>query len=434
MTTRRFGRTSVLTCLALASPTTSFAQHQVHVGPERTISDIGEAVRLAPPEGLVLVDPGTYPAFQIDSRSVSILPASVPFTVMTDGTRPAITIRGLTERQTATIAGIRIDVAHGEHPPVLVADCAGSVFLERIALEPTCDLPNAAMRAVIDVRNTALAWFTRVDVWPCTPRNGTTTHPLTARTAHPDHSLRALIANESSIVLEDCLLRGYDDLAPGSGTRYGGDAVLLEARSTLRMQGPRTRLVGGNAIDFGGNVVHVIGTSPRLDVRACHLAPVSYVPGAGQVSGGYLAVNHDGGVVQSGPLSIGRYVPNCLVSATGRIHSELRARANSRHDIVVTSLDPRPYSLFAGIGRHPTMTVPALEHLPFLDPFAATTVHVHAGVLDRTLADRVTVAVPGVPELAGTRVTFQALLGPPLGQTQPAFAWTLPDFVVVTPG
>lgn len=213
---RNLTLTAILPLAALLSSDAA-AGNVLRVGPTQTYPDIQAAVNAAVNGDLILVDPGSYPPFDVNGVGVSILSsAGVPYTMQPSNTRPVIRVMNLPSGQSTTVAEFATTVAFGAASPLEITNCAGAVRIANASLEPTTDLWNVPMRGVIEVGQCASVAMFEVDVWPTTPRNGRTLNGVPAP-GGTDRGIAAMIADNSNLHLVRCRLRGYDNVSEPPG-------------------------------------------------------------------------------------------------------------------------------------------------------------------------------------------------------------------------
>jgi len=406
----------------------------LRVGPTRAYTNIQAAINAAVNGDLILVDAGTYPGFIMAGKGVSVLSdTSVPFTLQPSGTTPVIIMVGVPAGQSATVMGFNTTVPFGGASPVLVLGCLGSVRIKDAVITPTANLPNATMRAVIEIASSPSVWLSDVQVTSTTAFTGTTSNSLAAP-AGPDQGISAIVAVNSNVQLQRTILRGYDNLGTPSTGRYAGDALRLIGASVARIDDAPSLLTGGAGGQFGGSAIHSIGTPASTDVLSHAVQFNTFVKGGGPSPGGYFAVNWDRGIVQQGPILIERYVATSLFSAHGRVSTATRMKLNTTHNFTVTSFYGRTYGLYLGPTLFRSVVVPGAQNTAYLDYTSPVTVLVASGVLPAAAPGaNVPLPVPNVPGAAGLQIGVQAVLGPPVGQTVPQVSFSLSEFLVVVP-
>jgi hypothetical protein len=427
---RSYGYSTALCLLAMCAPA---AAQVLRVGPGRPFATISAALAAANRNDVVLVDPGTYAPFDI-AFPVSVVADTLPFTLQPSASRPALRIANIAAGETVTVAGFDTAVAHGGAACVEIRACAGTVRIQQAKLLPTAALANVPMRAVVDIVDSPSVWLSDLEVWPASPLSATTANSIAAP-GGVDAGVSALTAERCTVVLQRVRLRGYDNLGAPTDGRWGGDALRLLGRSAAVLWAgvaSGNTLQGGAGGQYGGSAVHLIAASPFLDVSSCGTTRAN--GGAGPLPGGYFAVNHDRGVVQTGPITIERFVPACLFEAVGEVSAPPRLRPGATHAFGVASFLPRVFSLHLGLTALRSVQLPGVAGTAVLDYLSPTTVTALVGLLPSgSPSQSVAVRVPNSPALVGLQLGTQAVLGPPIGTAGPAWSLSLATWMLVAP-
>jgi hypothetical protein len=397
---------------AIALLASSLAAATIHVGPTRSITTINDAILIANPGDLILVDPApghVYPAFVVP---LGVTVAGNGGTFVAQSAQVIGTPAGPFP---TTIQDMQIAFTSGNVlAPVDVFACANQVRLRNVTITCPINLVGVAVRAAIEVQFcTGVLWLENVTVGSLTAAvQGSTTN---ATSGNP--GLSALYSRDSHLEIHSSMLRGFDG-APGAS--HGGDAVRLEATGaspvTCRLLGLSAApvLVAGAGGTLRGNCVQVFGAaSPSVTGDGGYTyvkAPPLAVPG------GILAINNDGGVAGG----IQRPVPGVIYDsagytmAPGVLPNGTLVNINV-FDAPVTS---PAYYLFLGT-TSAYGSVPGISGLLFFDP--AQGVLLAVGVSPATIGFN----VPANPSLAGLQATFQSLFtfgGPTLFAGTPAMS------------
>ena len=399
----------------------------LRVGPTRPFANIQAAVNAANASGdLILVDAGAYSPFDIVGKGVAILSDSAAFTITPSATRPAIRISSIAMAQSVMVGGFSTNVAFGGAAVIQMVACSGPVHLVDATITPTVSLTNVPMRAVIEAELCLSLWLENVNIVPLTPKQGTTSNPITAPNG-PDAGISAVILQDSVLLAQRSQWVAYDNL--GTGIRYAGDAVrMFGATSVVRLHF-MDLIQGGAGSTYGGSCVHEPGVGVEQGAFSYGTSSSAYVPGAGAFPGGFWAIGWDRGVAFPG---VDRFIPAALFASAGTVTAGLRATLGSVHNVTLDSFFARRYALFLGPTRVDPAIGSGIENTRLLDftlPILAAT-----GVLPALPATAViSFTVPNNSALAGLQLGAQMIMGPPLGQTVPPLSWSTGAIMVAVP-
>jgi hypothetical protein len=393
----------------------------LRVGPTRPFATIDAAIAAAADGDLILVDPGSYPPFTLDGRSLAVIAAAGPFTVV-PGAQAQVRVRNVPAGGTVTVSGILAAIPTGNAPAIEIQSCPGTVRIGEAVIDPSADLPAVPLRAAVEITDCASVWLSELQVTSLTRRRGSTINYIPAPVG-PNTGISAVLAERSTVLLKNVQLRGYDDAG------YGGDGLRLLGPSAAILHATGGNVItGGNGVLFGGNAIHCLNLGALLpDVTLC--GHTTLVPGPGAYRGGYFARDHDRGLIQSGPIQIERFVPACVDAAAS---SASTARVWSLGTVptigVGALLGPRAFVLFLGPTRVRPFRVPGVGNEALLDYLTPRAIAIAAGVLP---TNPIPFAVPNAQELIGLQLAVQAALGAPAGMTTPVVTFTLGEWLVV---
>jgi hypothetical protein len=386
----------------------------LRVGQAQPFATIGQALAAAVAGDLILVDPGTYPAFQV-SLPVTIAASAGGFAVVPAAPAPAIAIVGASA--TVAIDGAQISLNALGAAAITVHACSGDVRLQNITVDAAADLIGTSARAAIEVANCAHVVFENVDVIGAVPRRGSSSNPDGS-----NNGLSAVRFADTQFVLNGCRLRGYD--APAGGA-FGGDAVRVITTGAFQPHScwllgtiSSQTLIGGSAAGNGGNCFHQIG-SAGIAVELCMFHALA--PGAGgALAGGVYAINNDGGVVGGA----GRMIPACLDVLAAFTAAPPVVLLGGSFTIDVSDFYGGGACIaalsFGGAFLH---SVPGINGRVLLD--LATATAIGAAALPAALP----ITIPSVPALAGVQLTAQSLVLSPSGT--PAAVTSTPALISV---
>ncbi len=309
-------RCASLVGLALASAVPALHAGNVHrVGPGQPFADVQAAVNAAGNGDLVLVEPGTYPAFEVGSpglgpKSLAIVARDGSFTLAPLAGGPEIRIENVPFGRTVTVIGAHIDFADPAAPAVLVRNNRGAVRLSELDVVQTGFLHGASLSAVVEVENTRTFWLSDSSVWGAI-QVGDTTDLLCVGGLCND-GISGVQLTDSSGVIQSSRVSGYENSAVAAVTRYGGDGLRLIGESSVWLlenevggkYGARFR---GGAGLYGGHAIHQVRTPifPGLNRSCGGLQSPAWQPGARLLvgmgsGGGFYGFNNDNGIFGGG--------------------------------------------------------------------------------------------------------------------------------------
>lgn len=409
----------------------------LRIGAGQPFATVNAALAVARDGDLLLVDPGTYPGFLLDGRSVVIASsggAAAPFRLVQPAGQPAVAIRNLPAGREASLLHCVVEFRDGGAPAIRVAACGGGVRLVGVTVEPVGDLPDAAARAAVEVVDCAALWTVGLRIWPSVPRVGNTT-ALQGAPIDGNAGLCGVLLQDSAAVLDHPVVGGFDNGASRNGVSWGGDGLRLLGRSTawvLREPGlPSAVLRGGAGLTHGGSAIHFVRAGGTPVVETC--GPVDVVPGAGATAalrGGYLAIDNDRGLVAWSGGTAERYPPACLLESVGMVTVPAPVVAPGGVALIrVASLLPRWGWVLGGV-TSVHASIAGIQGRALLDPQSPGTVLLATGPVGPA-PTVLAVPVPPDPGLVGLQLTLQGALGPPAGMTQPVLSLTMPAVLVV---
>jgi len=385
----------------------------LRVGAGQPFATIGQALLAAAPGDLILVDPGTYPAFTV-TLPVTIAASSVSFAVMQGSGIAAIAIVGTAG--TVVIDGARISLAQPNSPAVSITGCPGDVRLQNVFVDASANLNATSARAAIEVANCAVVVLERVTVNGTALRSGRSTNPDGA-----NDGLCAVRFADTQFVLRSCLLRGYD--AP-SGGAFGGDAVRVVATgahsppSCWLLADAGQTLIGGSASGSGGNCLHLIGAGLLAELCNLHIL----APGSGGTrNGGFFAINNDGGAIAPG---VGRMIPACVLEMIAVTAAPAVVAPGAPFQIDVADFAGGALCmLFVSLGTEYRHALPGVVGRILLD--LSTSMTLGIGITPAVFP----VTVPGNAGLAGLQLVAQSAVFSPNGWPVTVTSW--PAFLSV---
>ncbi len=418
-----------LACTLSLAPTAAPSQGGVHrVGPTRAHATIGAAVAAAAPGDLVLVDPGSYPAFTVDGKGLSILPEGVDYRVLEGGsTTPAITVRNVAGPEQVTIVGARIEHAVAtDAPAVRIEQNPGAVRMGDVVVVLADDMYATAARAAVEVEDTRTLFLDRVRVRQDLPR--VASH---FGGSGWDGAVSGLLLANTKAVLKGCRIEGYH-----AGDTHGGDGLRVEGTTIAWLvdailYSPQKSLYQAGDGQVGGSAIHAFGT-PWNENRVTACGAITMVPGAGtSTAGGYYAINDDAGIVGGGIFTSYRRPDGCasFAFAETSVASHV-APLGTSFEVGLLSVERSRYLCVASLGTRLTPSFYGMAGRALLDVSPQAAFTLSAGTLPASRALRLQVRVPNQPALVGTQLAFQTAIGRPSG---PLWALTMPSFVVVTP-
>jgi hypothetical protein len=372
----------------------------LRVGPTQTFTKIDAALAVAAPGDLILVDPGTYPAFTV-TTPVSIAPSSTAYSVLMGVNAPAISIAGTTS--TVAIDGASISYVASNSPAISVQGCTGDVRLQNITVDKAANQPGTQALAAIEAKGCADLILERVSVSSSVQRNGSMASPDGV-----NDGLSAVRIADTQLLLRECTLVGYDAVASGL---FGGDALRSVSSGALnppscwmvaRVNTSNVLVAGSSSVN-GGNCLHEItGGGPGLAPEAC--GPLGLFPGTGgSLAGGIFAINNDGGIVAPG---ISRAIPLCALGFVGDTAAAPVFLIGTTPSVGVTDTSGggTACGLFMSIGSKFAHSTPGISGRVLLDP--ATLMTIGFGTTPAAFP----VTVPANPALVGLQLTSQGFL------------------------
>jgi hypothetical protein len=426
------GRFALASGLVLASVApAAHAGDVLRVGPTKAFATLQAAVDAAGGGDVILVDPGTYPAFVVDGKALSIVGADgAAFDVQTAPGVPAIRVRNVPAGGVASVLGARVSYAEPSVPAVHVTANAGAVRFSRLLVSLDADLPNAAPRAAVEVEDTASFWLIDSQVWSTIPRLGNTLDPAGA-----NDGLSALEMRDSDGVVQNVLLRGYDNsgMYAGDGLRARGD-VSAWLRTDIVNNSANSRFAGGNGGAYGGHAVHLVGPKGNRDqIKMCPGLALDPSSGALQ-KGGKYGINDDPGITTfpCGPgwtCTSYRTPDTCAGEQLGE--NTLLADTVAPGGLItlrVWTARTRSYTTVMSATTRYARSLGAFAGHPLIR--TSSFVVVSSGVSVAGVTTVVNLPVPSQSGLAGLQLTFQTALGPVGG---PYDSLSAPALCVIAP-
>lgn len=429
---------SFLAVLALASAT--HAGDVLRVGAGQTYADIQAAVNAAGAGDLVLVDPGTYPPFQVGTAGMgpvrlTIWPSSGNYIIAETPGIPEILVENIPLAGAVTIGGAHIFYGDGSAPAVRVRNCAGAVRMSALDVNLDADLLAATVSAAVEVEDAQTFWLIDSSIWGA-PGVGYTTNVLTAGGLDND-GISGFQAIDSSGAIQNSRLSGYHNFQDTGRTGYGGDGARFIGESSfwlLKNLVAPSVFRGGNGV-YGGHSIHqvrdpvatalnkVCGTS---DNQVSLLRGVALHAPLG-APGGFYGTNNSNGSVRIGSFLLfpapvpctpeqanEAVVVNELVSLGGQLDVQLYTRNGRRYALAISATTR--YTFGHGLNGRALLGSNALV----LD--AGTT----AGQVPRLRS----FPIPTDPGLLGLQFSVQALTGK-IGS--PFDSLSLPSLAVIGP-
>lgn len=399
----------------------------LRVGPTQPYPNVTAALSSAHSGDLVLVDPGSYPPFDVSAGiSVSIVAAADSFTVTATPLVPEIVVQGVPCGEVVTIIGAHIAYDDPQAPAVYVHDNEGAVRFSRLRVDQTGDLYGAIVSASVEVLRTDTFHLIDSLIWPPVPGvNGDTTRATC--TGIPNNGISGLELCDSAGAIQNSKIRGYRNDHTTAG--YGGDGLRvcgLQLSGSCGDDGVSVWLLedyagGAYTANFygengkiGGHAVHQINSQPvnnRIESCGGPGSP-AYNRGFGTVTpGGFYGINNDNGqVVLGNGLILWRGINHCglaqqnensLTSSKvpygGTLNVRLRTTLARRYIVVYSdsSLYRRRIGRLAGRGLFDPTRVLAFS----------------SGTTAPDTVTNLSVAIPSVPALAGIQLTVQTVTG-----------------------
>jgi len=399
----------------------------LRVGPGQPYTTIQAAVDAASSGDLVLVDPGQYPAFEIDGKGLSVVAAGGSFDVLESlPGAPAVRVRNVARPEQVTLVGVRI--AHGfvDASALDVRDVSGAVRCSRLEVLEVRDVLGTQVRAAVSVENTRTFCLTDSQIWSGVPRLGSTIFA-----GGYAEGLSALELVDSFGSVQNVHLRGYD-----AGATYAGAALRVVGTSGVWIvddlyASPQVTILRGGEGDVGGSAIHYIGPRARENfISTC--GTIRFEPGVGTVqNGGYYAINGDGGIVGTGTgFETARRPDACPGSDYAQTSLDAPvANLGGTLNLQVWSLIPRRFVTFVALDSLYRVNLFGLRGRGLLDP-SQPLQRLASGTTPGGNAVQLGLPIPLHPALIGLQLTFQSALGPVGGALE---SLSFPSFAVLTP-
>ena len=411
-------------CAAFASLLIGHATAAVlTVGPSGQFAQITDALVVAQPDDVILVEPGTYDPFVVD-KPVRVLGQGADVVVTSLGTW-GIHVTGIGAGEEAVVSGLDVRANPVFSVPtasVYLSNNAGTVLLHDLDVDGLYAFPG------IQVDSSARAVLMACDVQAGPPG--------------------AVVATGSELWIAESTLIGSIPFTgfsePGSHALQASACTLHAWRSIFRAGDGASGKPSFFIDPDGGDGIHADASTANL-----YGGSVGEVSGGDGASGGFFGNDGAGGaglrllngstarVQQSIPITGG-------VDATGSIATPpivtdgsssfsqdatifpaliAGAAQTSLGGNFVLQFDANPSAvavLFVSFDTGPTLTLPGVEGLSLLNP--AQFLQLAVVLLDGLGAATVPAAVPATPSLLGTTLIFQAAeaAGAQLAITNPA--------------
>jgi len=416
--------------IALALPSLNAAPapsgNVLRVGSTQPYTTIQAAVDAAQNLDLVLVDPGSYPEFVVDGKSIAIVAASGSFDVFeSTSLAPTIHVTNVPVLGEVTIVGAHVD--HGasiDAPAVLLETNPGQVRFSDLVVNLAEDLAGTTAPAAFVVRDTASFWLIDSRIWSVTPRAA---YRLGANGWAEGVSGIEVVDSEG--VLQNFKAMGYDALLDhaGDGLRVRGDSYLYLVDDVI--SSPQRTLFHGGDGDYAGSGVQLFGTPAYMD-RVTSCGRMKYEGGSGsEQPGGMYAINGDGGMGRNGGLRLPRgcgayqYVETSVDSPLAPIGQPIVVRVRTQ--------EAQDFFTAMSVGGDYQRTVGSIAGKLLLDLTPHRIQLVQVGSLEVGEKTSFQVQVPNDTALIGSQLTFQSLVAQ---SNWPGFvAFSFPSLAVVTP-
>jgi hypothetical protein len=354
-------RLSFLAVLALAAST--HAGDVLRVGAGQPYADVQAAVNAASAGDLVLVDPGTYPPFQVGTAGMgparlTIWPSSGSYWIAQAPGIPEILVENIPLAGAVTIGGAHIFYDDRFAPAVRVRNCAGAVRMSALDVTLDANLIAATVSAAVEVEDAQTFWLSDSSIWGA-PGVGYTTSVRTAGGIDND-GISGLQAVDSSGVIQSSRLSGYHNFQQAGRAGCGGDGARFVGESSfwlLKNLAAPAAFRGGNGV-YGGHSIHQVRDPVALPLnKVCGTsdAQISLLRG-GQLHaplgapGGYYGTNNSNGSVQLGSVVVftapvpctpehanEAFVANPLVSLGGQLDVQIYTRNNRRYALAMSA-------------------------------------------------------------------------------------------------
>ncbi len=433
---------SLATLTALAS--SSAAGNVLAVGPGQAYATVQDAVNAAQNGDLVLVDPGTYPPFEIKSgvgpKQLTIAPSSGLYTIQAVAGIPEIRIEDVPIGRTVTVIGAQILFDDPNAPAVVVRNNRGTVRLHLLDVVESSFLNGASVSAAVEVENTRTFWLSDSQVWSVTPQVGDSTNLLCVGNLCND-GISGVQVTDTSGVIQNSRVSGYENSSSTTPTGCGGDGLRLIGDSSFwllenTLSGGYHSIFRGGAGIYGGHAIHQVRTPAdgSLNSSCGGSSSPGWSPGArllvgqGKV-GGFYGINNTNGSVGVGGGPVAFMVPGLCGDAYANESDILSAVIPLGGDMTVRmwTKKARQFALVVSPATRYDRQ-PGLVGRGMLGPNRALLGS--AGITTAQTALAVDFPVPVVPSLIGLQVTVQAATGPVGG---PFDGLTLPSFAVIGP-
>lgn len=326
---------ALLFALALLAPAV-LAGSVRRVGPGQTYTTIQAAIDASAAGDLVLVEPGTYPRFQVGMtgagpKQLSIVANGASFTLGPTPGQPEVLVENVPLGRSVTIVGARILYDDPAAPAVVVRNCNGAVRFSQLDVVQSAFLPGASVSAAVEVANAKSFWLSDSSIWGAI-QVGDTTNLLCVGGICND-GISGLQLTNSSGVIQNSRISGYENSSTLTPTGYGGDGLrLIGECSTWLLENTLgglypARLRGGAGI-YGGNAVHQVRTPTQANLNtACGgTTSPSFEPGARLIAGvgrigGFYGFNNTNGSVSTGGGPVTFQVPRlCGLTEANEVH------------------------------------------------------------------------------------------------------------------
>lgn len=430
----------------------AFAGNVIRVGPGEAFGEIGPAVASAAHGDLILVTPGTYAPFVVDSKGVSIVGDGGPIDLTQTPGVPEIVVRNIPLGRDVTIDKAHILYLDTGAPAVSVSNNAGSVRFVRLIVTPTDHmLLGTTAQAMVEVERTALFWLIdSLITWSGTDAAGVPLNFLTftLRPRIGNDGVSGLQLLDSHGVVQNSVVRGFGSQRPqlhgGDGLRLVDEGPDLTDASAWLLQDLvepdfAANFIGGRGFN-GGHAVHQIREPFERDlIQACgghdEMITLSYVPGpgepwAGGKLGGLYGMNNANGARPVPGIGVAFRPPDHCPDARrneSTVHSPLVPIGTS-FDVRVRSRLQRNFVLFFTDEARFQLEPRPFTGRALLDP--DTILGWRGGTTPAKSTVTVSVPILSRLQLIGRQITVQSVFGPTGGHLnnfgQPALAVLVP--------
>jgi hypothetical protein len=364
-------------------------------GPGAHFTDIAAAVAVVPDGAVLVVRPGTYGAFAIVNRGVTIL--GEPGARMAD----ACSVSGTAAGQSVTLRGLDWPSAAvaSNTDLVRVANCSGLVLLDTLTMPPLFACATS----------------------PFCLRHAGVLIQGSSRVVLRDSDIRCTVnCQASAVVIETCRIAGENGgvLNNGNGPWFTSRPALALTNAAVQIAGA-SQILGGSGA-WGGLLARVGANAPGIWGSASHVRVLDGIVAAGQTVGftnppaAAIYANSSLGTVRLSPRATMQPTPFGSQPAVEGIAPTIAPmpQLTTVGAVLGTSLlatvatEPGELViLVVGFAGQPTL-VPR-----FADPFwLDATLHWFHAVAAQSSASGVTgsIAVPSQPHLLGLQVMWQA--------------------------